>query len=343
MTNKNRVTYIDAVSGLLIIAVVNIHIGDWNWVTKVDCPSWYTSIDLFFMDLIMPWFFFKSGLFYKKFDNTTDKIKYDISKLIIPFLKYSLIGQLIYSLRMYFEFHETNLFNYFASPIASVLLRGSLSGNFALWFFIALFGVRAIFNYFNVKRINILLILMFFVGLLVFYNVINSIDALPVLPGKENSRLPLWLGSIAFGGMFYSMGYIFRELQFNKIIIALTVLICCVYSVVYLPWYSFRAGFIQIHIIPIYLIFMTACVIGLIIFFKYSPYHWPVLQEIGKHSMLIYVLHTPLLTVSRLLFFSLCGVAEGWTLRSLQSVFIFFVFLLIIIGQKHLVSCKEKK
>lgn len=46
--------------------------------------------------------------------------------------------------------------------------------------------------------------------------------------------------------------------------------------------------------------------------------------------MLIYIWHWPLLTLSRLIFFSVLNIPEGWTLRMIQSAFLLVSFIVIL-------------
>lgn len=341
MAEKRRIDYIDAASGFFILWMINLHLADWNWVTK-NSQCWIPVLDKIIVPF-MPWFFYKAGMLYKRqnAECLLAKIQYDSKKLLIPFLLYSLIGHLIYCIRLYFEFHSTNINEYVIDPFVSIFIRGALNGNFALWFLVSLFVVKTSFNFLINKLIHPTLLLVFYVIIFLSYNLLNEQMVLPVLPGKENTCIPIWVGNISLGGVFFSLGYMFRNLQFKKMLIVISLIFSCAYYYMPITGCDFRVGIIDISILPLWIIYVLSSIIVFNNIFKRSPYHWPLLQIVGKNAMCLYVFHWPLLTVSRLLFYTMLGIEEGWVLRELQTIFLLVVFSLIIIFN-HKISQSRK-
>lgn len=83
-----RVKSVDVAGGILILWVMAFHaINQSKAFGEVDA-----RVALPFLTFSMPWFFYKSGLFFKTEISNHDGFVKDVKKLVIPFLKWSLIG-----------------------------------------------------------------------------------------------------------------------------------------------------------------------------------------------------------------------------------------------------------
>lgn len=56
-----RVTYVDQVSGLLIMYMILYHCLQWSGLNYVNKTYWMFPLSFF-----MFWFFYKSGMFYRE-------------------------------------------------------------------------------------------------------------------------------------------------------------------------------------------------------------------------------------------------------------------------------------
>lgn len=132
---KERLSYIDDVAGIMIIWMI---LGHCTFFSGFSVP-FYSVLGFY-----MPWFFYKSGMFFRK-RNWLELIKKDYKKFIIPFVVYSLIGWFLWSICCLIDGSQT-LSSCLLAPLKSLYLRGNIKGNGALWFLLSLFVVRQIAN-----------------------------------------------------------------------------------------------------------------------------------------------------------------------------------------------------
>lgn len=308
---------IDIASGFFVLWMINIHLGDWNWCTKtgpIDSLLKYLVIPF------MPWFFYKAGMLAKQRE-IKDEIKYSAKKLLWPFLCITIISHLLYCLRLYFEFNETSLTAYIINPIAALFIRGASQGSAALWFLTSLFFVRVLYcAFYKYKYRNVILVLLSFV-IASIVRLINTKSGLPIYTGQDGTVCPVWMVNIPLGLLFFSLGNILKDIQYNIKFFSISVI-----SIVFLVAFfnaglDFRTGSGD-GLFLSWIIISTSAIIILNNVFRIVPFEWTRLQLIGKDAMVWYVLHWPLLTLSRLIFFTALEIPESWTLRIIQSVFI---------------------
>lgn len=157
------------------------------------------------LHFFMPWFFYKSGQFFKK-TSTKDLWKKDSQKLLKTFVIWSIAGYLLYILVGCVN-HWITLRACTYSTIRELFLRGYIVGNLPLWFLLTLFGVRFVANkilpdredkYAWIKMATIVL-----TGYVISY-----------LAYRFNHRLlPYWIANGAAGLSFFALGYAMRELE----------------------------------------------------------------------------------------------------------------------------------
>lgn len=193
-----RQRHIDCAHGLMILYMMLYHICD----STIFGTSLYDIITRP-LSFFMAWFFFKSGMFYK--DRTLyEVIRVGLIRLIIPAITFSLIGFVFYLV-----FYQTGFS--FSNEFAFFYLYGCFKGNTPLWFLFSLFIVQILFVLFNKLKINHLLIPFISIGLY-FLN-------------KYVGFRPYWTLYIPIGLLFYSLGMIFKELQYNNQIIIVFIVI----------------------------------------------------------------------------------------------------------------------
>lgn len=135
---------IDSAAGILITYMVFTYICQHFGYEQSTIYMALEHIFYFFM----PWFFFKAGMFFKMEDYQT-LFKKSCTRLIRPFILYSLIGHICYCGICYLQdnFHLSTLVPYY-----SLLMEGSIPGNLPLWFLLTLFTCRIILNFLQKKR-----------------------------------------------------------------------------------------------------------------------------------------------------------------------------------------------
>ena len=292
---KQRDTSLDIICGLLIIHMILEHIF-FSFVLLRDSGAfqWERHILFFFM----PWFFFKNGMFYKQNCELKIGMIKDFHRLIVPFLVWSLIGEVCWCLSEYLNGN----FNYFES-LKSLPINGHTKGNPALWFLLSLFMVRQLFSV--VSRSKVIVTFVAIISLIV-----------PYLCWKFDYNKYLIVSHTMLGFFFFTGGSYLREKQRLVHVIALagvTLFIACLFS---RPWMDMRANIIT----DPYLIGAVAAMAAILLVNTILPPHicrnpiGRVLAYIGKDSMSFYVVHWPLLWFLRIFLKRCMGITDSWDL-----------------------------
>lgn len=204
---RRRRVDLDLACGILIIHMILGHIAQWTGVDyRGDCM-------LFFF---MPWFFYKSGMFFKKNNDWRAQLKKDARHLLIPLVSFSIIGQLFLWVDLVAS-GDMNWLHYVSFP-KWLLLCGSIPANLPLWFLSSLFLVKTVYNVIA-GRINDYILVAVAVGA-AFVSYLFGIDS------------PRYLANCPLGLAFYVLGSKLRELQYGKYVIALAIVIYAI-SVVF--------------------------------------------------------------------------------------------------------------
>lgn len=125
---KSRQDYLDIVAGILIIFMVYHHAFP-NSVLDV----WLSRFLFFYMS----WFFFKAGLFFKKEATLKDVIYKSARRLMLPFVVFSVIGQVVCAIGLLLS---NNLHkNFVINSFIDIVTTGSVFGKGPLWFLLTLF------------------------------------------------------------------------------------------------------------------------------------------------------------------------------------------------------------
>ena len=130
----NRDNSLDAVHGLMLSHMIILHTCGLSGVNQ-------NKVSIVICNLLfcfMPWFYFKSGLFFKP-----EELKYvffkDIKRLLYPFVVYSLLGFVVYEI--------ITPGKQFWYMVYSLLNRGAVPGNEPLWFLLSLFFAKFFFQF----------------------------------------------------------------------------------------------------------------------------------------------------------------------------------------------------
>lgn len=282
---KKRDQSLDLISGILIIHMIYYHI----------CIFTNTNYDLGnILFFFMPWFFFKSGMFFCYNPETQCEIKKNAKKLLIPFFWFSLIGLFFFYIELIIS-NDYNWLHYISFPY-SLLLSGSISANSPLWFLSTLFIVKVSYNLLNnLLPIHIILSISVGIALLCFFLGLSR---------------PFYLANSAVGLFFYSLGHKFKDLQYQKIVVIISIIVfsliaCCNFSVVdmfqnklthgnYLLWFPFAlSGIVVINNLG-----------------KLFPPHnslilYRLLISVGNNSINFYVIHWIILIICKTLMLKL--------------------------------------
>lgn len=218
MTNNidyNRMQYLDTTSGILLLHMICYHC--WQWAELPPNAIWLRILSFF-----MPWFFFKSGMFYK--NQSADKvIKKCFRKLIIPFLIFSIIGEIFDIIRILSIGAQWDIISGIKTIIGSLLKTGAIFGNYPLWFLPSLFAVRIIYNCLNMRKKHECLWLLLIIPIVLFYTVKIA-----------HIELPYYLYNVPTGLMFYMLGDKLRHIRLSNITL-ISIVTLYLISVVFCP------------------------------------------------------------------------------------------------------------
>lgn len=135
---KIRDSSLDAICGIFICFMIMGHAFQWSHIENDEFYH-YSNMFLF---MFMGWFFYKSGMFHKLKDFTFI-VKYNARKLLVPYIVYSILGELFYWIYLY-QNDLLNLKEIIRNPILDIIHYGSVAGNTPLWFLLSLFVVKAV-------------------------------------------------------------------------------------------------------------------------------------------------------------------------------------------------------
>lgn len=271
---------IDAVAGILIIFMILRHTIQRTGMT--ECVLYeFTQ----YFSFIIPWFFFKGGMFFKP-RGIKESIARGGRHLLIPFLKYSLLGHLLYCVIMLMD-GDRNWIHFVLTPLKELLLGGAVMGNLPLWFLFSFFVVRVLAN---LCFKDIKMVLLVFIGCYALSNVLFY----------SGFKQPLWLVNICTGMVFYSLGYIMRQVKYQK---ALFVLAFCVYvyfGISGLTIVDLRSNHLIRGVYAVYPLWALSGIVLINNIFKFIRIK-PI-EHVGKDSMDYYVYHWILITVLFIVF-----------------------------------------
>lgn len=257
-----RYNGIDAIAGIMIINMMTYH-----------C---YTLPFHIFLSFFMPWFFFKSGMFYKR-QNIKDCITTSASKLLYPFMTFTIIGWFVECV-IFLSEGDHYWTDYITIPLKELFYDGSLYGNKPLWFLFSFFVVKVIFSFVenNIK-----------------YPIVVILPAivLAYISYLYGNPLPRYFANVCSGLAFFSMGYVFRKIQFLTPVSIIAI-------IAYLLFVVFEISSVDMFPNTLvrgnYLLWIVFSFVGCIAFnsiFEKIPYRFKLLSFVGKNSMVLYVTH----------------------------------------------------
>lgn len=286
---KNRHLWIDAVSGILIIyMIVIIHITDW--VHMNNHPIYTYGIRVF--PFFLAWFFYKSGMLFRKPIESRDYINKCLKKLIHPWVIWSICGFFIWLIVQVFNNSNINISHEIVSYCFYSIVDGCHISNIPIWFLLTLFFVKVLFFMINRATSS------FFLWVLICLLPLFLIGFL-----KQNFSLfitPLWLYNTISGLFFFSVGYYLRNIQYSKKIIGISFII---YVYVFIVDFSYVDMKNTIVLFGNYILFFLSSICGIILtnnifristpFLLHNRWSIPIriLCYIGRKSFLFFVMH----------------------------------------------------
>lgn len=283
------------------------------------------------MEFFMPWFFFKSGMFFKDKD-VSEELKRNTCHLLKPFIIFSFIGWIIIVLIPKVFFEHLPFLIILADTGKYFIRDGSIRGNYALWFLLSLFIVKILFQLSRHLRIPILLVVFVSLSVALLHNAF-------VYNGN-----PVYIGNIANGLFYYSVGYTLKDRQFSKDILIISIVgILCIYHLI--PSYlDFRANRL-IGSSPSAYLFNEAFILCEIIIVNFLSYKFwskeSFISKIGRDTIIYYVTHYIVLVVcnNALLILSGGGISPYSLFSINASVLILSMFLVERLFRNYRLRC----
>ena len=300
---KQRDNSLDAVCGLMIVYMIYGHICLWAGVEQVEM---FPRLLFFFM----PWFFFKSGMFYKA-RSWQNVISGGARTLLVPYVVFSIIGQFVFYVKWLIN-GETPWKDFVMTPLRTLLHEGAVLGNSPLWFLLTLFLVRVLFNgcFLLDKRLAIGLSLL--MGVVAYFFRIINFHSFFYVP------------NVCAGLFFYGCGYMMRNKTDKKIVLLVSALLYLSYIILYPSYYDFRSNEIKMEVYPYCIAACIGAIVSVNSLFKRLVFLQKPFVVIGKNSITYYAVHWIVLGVSSLLFQNVMDL-NGY------SLFIAFVIANIVL------------
>lgn len=336
---NNRLLYIDFGAGIMILWVLIFHAMldaarmEIEWLNEVGvsfisvCHNVritdsgilkiiYPIKKFPFFYFFMPWFFYKSGQFFRKRE-MANLLKSDVEKLLKPFVIYGLVGFVMYLIYRFLSAGELTVRSCVLSPIASLFMKGYIPINAPLWFLLTLIIVRLLANVFlspnKGNYVNCIAIIV--IGYLISY-LLYCVE-------KNFINLPDLLSNTVLGLVFFVLGYRLHKYETKWWLIVTCLIIYLSNCIFFLSIVAMRANAVYTGN---YLWYIPCAYAGIVIFnvfcrlvVKWLPKIVHPIAFVGRYAMIIYVTHG-------LIYASVLRILKVCTLTSLMP----YTFWLII-------------
>lgn len=313
---KSRIVYLDFIAGLLVLYMIfPVHVLSQ---TGLERYNYLSSVFFFFM----AWFFYKAGMFFKPTDSKAI-LKKTFKRLMVPFLIFSVIGDLV--LDLHFFLTGITSYKYYIASLKSVLIEGNAVGNIPLWFLLSLFIIHNGFN-FAKKYLHPYVILAI---------------AAVVPTCMHYAQIDIPVISHTFAGLFFFIcGYVIggSSIQLLKNInenLQLAVFASLFISI--MIFNPVRVSFIDNDLISgTYPCWFISYLVAILVVNNLArivsnkiPLQNSYIASIGKNSMVWLVSHWILLTMCRIVVDDMLGISNSYILAAVMaSVCIFIIPLL---------------
>ena len=214
-----RSRHIDLAAGILMLWIITFHAVNGSKVFgDVDA-----RVAIPFLTFSMPWFFYKSGSFFRpgRGGNNADKgghtvnssdggsiqdrpscggngMGRDIKKLLLPYLRWTVLGLAAYLLMMAVDGTFT-VSECILKPLDTLWIYGYLPLDVPLWFVLTLFVVKMIAHFIFKTRVHPAAVAAVCFGIAFGLHI------------ADNPGIPVWTANIPMGLAFFSLGYLLHE------------------------------------------------------------------------------------------------------------------------------------
>jgi fucose 4-O-acetylase-like acetyltransferase len=338
LTSVNRSVYLDNLAGLLIIHMIyTCHLA--AFCQMKDSKMLFVIIGNIFC-FFMPWFFFKSGMFYR--GKSLRRVLHDnVKRLFVPYVVFNVVGVLVGIFLSCYVGYSGSFLVLIGRPIFEIFKDEATSSNLALWFLMSLAIARILFSIlygrFHIHPIIICLVFLVLACCLNYYNYQMKPNSFMLVIGGRQLflRIPCYIGNMCYGMFFYCLGFLLREKQYNNYLFAISVIIY-IFHFVFVSRIDFRSNESSANYPLAVLYSVTGIICFNNIFKSKLNVKIPILTYVGKQSMVYYVTHYAFFA----LVFGLIGKNSGVNNWLLYFVGFFLVTLFLFVIDK--IFRKEK-
>lgn len=251
----------------------------------------------------MPWFFYKSGSFYRP-KSVKDIIEDSIRRFILPFFIFSVLGHIVYCVIQLCLSGNISFQDCLIEPLKQLLALGSLYGNSPLWFLVTLPLVKLLFSLCGSSK-KLMIVLVICCATL---SIIVS-DAKEIVNHESYVyRLlvyPRWFYNTLSGTFFYGIGALMKDVRSNVPCFCVSFLLFVILSFACLSRVDMFPNDLKKGSYCIWLISSLCGIVSVKFIFDFwnkRVYSMHFLSMIGKNAMTILVTHMILINIVTCLF-----------------------------------------
>lgn len=280
-----RELYLDFTAGLLILYMIFTHVCQFFGFNHNEFYNLTLRIFVFFM----PWFFFKGGMFVKENVPFENILRNSSKRLLFPYLLWTIIGSFVYYTLNAIDGTFVSLSFSIYQDLRTIFFESAVAGNRPLWFLLSLFIVRIIFYIIPRKLIWMVIITSLVVGYYLNY--------------KEATGVPMIFANTINGLAFFLQGMCLKNFQFKKIVFGISLVIFLSLIVLVPTYVDMRANTVSFGY---YIFWPMIALCGIITINNINRLLESrigygklglVFCNLGKNSMIVYVIHWPILII----------------------------------------------
>lgn len=332
LPDTNRLPWLDFASGIMILWMIVYHAIGCAWAYELrdlwgitDASLLPEGLHAFInnegklellnpcvvfpcLHFFMPWFFYKSGMFFKK-HSAKDLWKKDSQKLLKTFAIWSAVGYAFFLLTGLLNdsltFRGTTY-----SVIRGLFLRGQIPINRPLWFLLTLFAVRFLANKllpdyedrYSVWRIFVIVVIGYIISFFLYH--------------YNHRLLPYWVANSASGLSFFALGYMMRDRENKWLVIIPCSLVYVLGSIMGFPIVEMFHNVLITSNYFLWIPISFCCIVTFNFLCKLiNCTQFKLIEWIGRNAMVLYVTHyIVLFGVSTIFEYYDVQISSGWLL-----------------------------
>lgn len=310
---KERSHAFDALCGLCIVRMMMLHIT--NMCGFNDEAWWQIVMDWTYF--FIPFFFFKAGYFNKSVvGDTVDFVRGKAKRLLLPYVVWGLIGNAVYFFFSYVVFSERH-YTRKSLSLSHLWEDGGFYGNPPCWFLLSFFMTYVVVHLLHKSKLSFVSFLFPVLGYVLY---------------RHDISFPFGLENVFLGVFFFFLGKMWRS-----VVLCLpsraTMLLSSILIVAFVATTLIGSGQYVMSrnewignplLMMLSSVFAVCGLSGLLQNILARPL--PVVGYMGRHSMVYFVVHYPLLFLySFIRSASVHTVREQWDDYVLMTIFTFCI------------------